>query len=293
MIKKTIILVFTVFLYNIAFSQLTTENVKIFGGTTLIQTPTPNMPPKGGFEFNINHRFDFTDLNETNFFVNNFFGLDGIANIRFNFNFILHERLSVGIGRTKNKKQVEFETKLSILEQKKDKSMPLSIAAYFNLAYRTDEIQIPEYAYFTDSVTQFEYTHPHRMSYIGQLIIARKFSNWLSLQVAPAIVHHNLVEPEVENTVYALPVGGWIKTGFRHGVIFEYAYIHNKPEDHLDAFSVAFEVRPVGHVFQIVLSNSKAMLGQSLYTGQNLDIINDRQFYLGFNIHRNLYIKKG
>jgi hypothetical protein len=38
--------------------------------------------------------------------------------------------------------------------------MPLSIAAYFNLAYRTDEIQIPEYAYFTDSVTQFEYTHP-------------------------------------------------------------------------------------------------------------------------------------
>jgi hypothetical protein len=124
MIKKTIILVFTVFLYNIAFSQLTTENVKIFGGTTLIQTPTPNMPPKGGFEFNINHRFDFTDLNETNFFVNNFFGLDGIANIRFNFNFILHERLSVGIGRTKNKKQVEFETKLSILEQKRIKVCP-------------------------------------------------------------------------------------------------------------------------------------------------------------------------
>jgi hypothetical protein len=45
------------------------------------------------------------------------------------------------------------------------------------------------------------------MSYIGQLIIARKFSNWLSLQVAPAIVHHNLVEPEVENTVYALTCG--------------------------------------------------------------------------------------
>ena len=51
-----------------------------------------------------------------------------------------------------------------------------------------------------------------RMYYTYQLMIARKFGDWLSLQVTPTLVHRNLVQSSNDkNTIFSLGLGSSIK----------------------------------------------------------------------------------
>ena len=50
------------------------------------------------------------------------------------------------------------------------------------------------------------------MSYVGQLLIARKISQGFSLQITPSYVHRNLVATEIDpNDLYAIGAGGRIE----------------------------------------------------------------------------------
>ncbi|MCG3165339.1 MAG: hypothetical protein POELPBGB_01102 [Bacteroidia bacterium] len=265
--------------------------VTIFRSIQLINMQTAEVIPQKGFDFSIRHRFGMIGADSSVY--QQFLGLDLPANIRFGFAFPILKNLYVGAGRTKTGKTIDLEAKYLFLRQTEDNKMPFSIAAYFNTGIMTDKFpKVPDYAYFSDNTTPFEYKFSHRLGYNIQLIFARKFSERISFQIAPVLIYKNLVAAGAENHTFSIPVGGAIKTSLKSSVIFEYAYrFNNRPEHNDYPLSIAWESGTVGHTFQIVISSSNELLEQETYTKKSFNYLKGN-FALGFNMRRVFWYKK-
>ena len=221
--KKILVLLFLFgyFFSNILVAQeaIQTKYVeKTFQDVRLINTQTVENVPEKAFQFILQHRFGMADFKDD--FFKNFFGLDETTNIRFGFAVPVSRRLLLGVGRTKFQKTFDFEGKYIILKQTKDDKVPVSVAFHENLYYRTSDYSGVDEALFKSS---------YRLSYSSQLIISRKFNGSFSLQINPTLLHRNLTEDYENNNTFILPVGGRIKTSLFSSVLFEYAFIFDKP----------------------------------------------------------------
>ena len=188
-----------------------------FESTLLIDNQTVMVPEKGGLEFLIHHRFgNVTDGAE------NLFGIYSTANVRLGLNYGVTERLMIGIGTTRGYKLQDIQGKYQILRQTEGDEMPVSLAYYGNMAIdaRTSDNFGPEDTYRSI----------HRLSYFNQLIVARKFSEKFSFQVAPTLFYFNSVERGYKNLNYGLSAGGRMIFGTGHSIIFEYDQLLNKQE---------------------------------------------------------------
>lgn len=135
-----------------------------------------------------------------------------------------------------------------------------------------------------------------RMAYVHQLLIARKFNDRLSLQLSPTYIHKNLVKTELDpNDNFAVGISGRIKITKRLAFNAEYFY-QIKPLNNYasvktyNPLSVGFDIETGGHVFQIMLTNSLAMIEKGFIsetTGQWAK----GDIHLGFNISRVFQIK--
>ncbi|MGE5425412.1 MAG: DUF5777 family beta-barrel protein, partial [Syntrophothermus sp.] len=118
---------------------------------------------------------------------------------------------------------------------------------------------------------------------------ARKFSERLSLQVMPTMVHYNLVPtPDDKNTVLSLGGGGRFKISQRVSVNAEYYYLlpgQISSTSAYSSFSTGVDIETGGHVFQIFLTNSQGEHMESIITKTTGSWFNGN-IYLGFNISR-------
>ncbi|MBU3664206.1 MAG: hypothetical protein FGM41_13565 [Bacteroidetes bacterium] len=144
--------------------------------------------------FVILHRFG-----EVNQGAYELWGLDQ-ANIRLVFDYGLTDKIQVGLARSSVGKTYDGNLKIKLLSQSRGKGgMPITLNYYGNMAINTTEWANPNRNNYFSS----------RMSYFNQIIIARKFSDKLSLQIAPCMVHKNLVYYKADpNTIYAIGTGG-------------------------------------------------------------------------------------
>ncbi len=291
MLQKLPIIIILILINILSFAQEEAESKfvkKTFRGTRLINTQTVENIPQGAFEFNLQHRFGMADLNDR--FLKDFMGLDKTANIRFGFAFPVTDRLLLGIGRTKYQKTFDFEGKYILLKQTKDNKIPISLAVYENVFLRSSDYS---------RVDESEFKSRYRLSNSSQLIIARKFNDWLSLQISPTYIHRNLVEDYEENNMFALPIAGRIKTSIFSSVVFEYAPVFNKPNfetsnmEIKNPFSIAYEYQTASHVFQVIIGSTFHILDHQHYTTPyRSSSILDGQFYLGFNMSRTFWFNK-
>lgn len=261
-----------------------------FRGIQFVNYPTTETLLKGSFNFNIQHRFGLADVNED--LLKDFLGMDKSSNIRFEFNFPITQHAYIGFGRTKDGKYYDLNAKVRMLRQRKDYRIPVSAAFYVNAAYMSDDFPlVQEDNFFSDSITPFSYKDSHRWKYQYQLILAHKLTRWCSVEFAPIYVHENIVDINRDNYTLGFPVMARFKVAMFSSILVEYTPVLNKQEDFYDSYALAFEVGTAGHSFQFTLGNSKRILGQNLLTMQNSDIF-DGKFYLGFNIHRRLWLRK-
>lgn len=285
-------LIFIFFISSKLFSQDEKQYVfSTFRASQLINMQTPEVVSSKSFDFTIKHRFGMVGPDTSVY--EEFLGLDLPANIRFGFAFPLTEKIYAGIGRTKRNKTVDAEIKYLFLRQTEDNKIPVSAAAYFNTSIGTDEFpKIPSNAFFSDSVTPFKYRYSHRLSYNTQIIIARKFSEKISMQISPVLIYKNLVAPGEENQTFTLPFGGVYKYKFNSSLMFEYAYrFSNRPEKNNYPVSLGWEVGTAGHAFQIVISTTNEILEKDVYTTGTFDYLRGN-FALGFNIRRTFWKKQ-
>lgn len=261
-----------------------------FGSTQLVSAQTTELPKAGTYDFKIQHRFGKVGIDST--LIQDFLGMDYTANIRLALGYSFTDRFYMAIGRTKNLKTYDIESKFLLKKQLKEDKFPLSIAFYSNIAIRTERFPtIPDSAYFEDWNTPFYYKPSHRLTYNTQIIFASKINDWLSLQLTPILIYENLVLPDRDNYTAALSFSGRFKTGISSSVIFEYAHVlNNRAEGFINPASLGIEFATPGHIFQIFITTSQNILEQRLYTQSSYNLAN-AEFLLGFNIKRNFWKK--
>ncbi len=263
------------------------EYINAFKNKQLINAQTAIIPE--GFDFTIMHRFGKIGLDDR--IYKDFLGFDSPANIRFSLSYKLNDKLYVGVGRTKIGKTIDVEGKYVLKSQTADNSSPLSIAIFNNTGISTEPLN--DYGpntFFSDSITPFENKFSHRVNYTTELILSRKFSDKLLLQLSPTIVYKNLVIGlEEDHFTFVLPFSGRFQYSFGSAILFEYAHkINNRSESAIDnPFSLGFEFGTVGHVFQLFMSNSYYLREANIYTLEPYDFYQGlNEFVLGFNIRR-------
>jgi lipopolysaccharide assembly outer membrane protein LptD (OstA) len=160
-------------------------------------------------------------------------------------------------------------------------SMPIS------LSYLTSvELNSLKFAY----PTRTNY-FSSRLTYVSQILIARKFNDNFSFQLSPTYIHRNLTKTELDkNDIFALGAGARYKLSKRLSLNAEYYYTYNPNAKYLDtryynSASVGIDIETVGHVFQIMLTNSQGMR-EGTFIPQTTDNWFDKGIHLGFNISR-------
>ncbi len=205
-----------------------------------------------------------------------FFGLDD-SSVRLGVDYGLTDWFNVGIGRSSFEKTFDGFLKYVVLRQKPG-VMPVSVAAFTSAAVKTQKTGNPA----------GEPDFNARLTYTGQLILARKFSPLLSFQVSPTLVHRNtVIEQQDPNDIFALGAGGRIKLTKRVSFNAEYYYQFNTVESSQIKNSVAlgFDIETGGHVFQLHFTNSRAMIEKGFIAETTGDFF-DGDVHFGFNISR-------
>ncbi|MCO6488526.1 MAG: hypothetical protein J5I98_08920 [Phaeodactylibacter sp.] len=227
----------------------------------------------GVLDVKISHRFG--TLNGGTYEL---FGLDN-ATIRIGADYGITDRLTAGLGRSSFQKTYDGFLKYKFLRQSTGKRvMPVTAALFASTAVQTLKWQNPGRENYFSS----------RMYHTFQLILGRKFSEGLSLQLSPTLVHRNLVETSAErNDVLALGTAGRIKLSKRVALNAEYIYVlpDQLAPGFRNSFSIGFDIETGGHVFQLHFTNSTSMIEKGFVTETNENWL-DGGIHFGFNVSR-------
>ena len=247
-----------------------------FKGKKIVNGQSVELTSKGVLQFQIQHRFG--TLN-SGFY--NLFGLDN-SQIRLGFDYGIKDWMSVGVGRSSALKTIDASTKIRLKRQSNiDKNFPFTIAtnsAVFIKQYRWIEMEEESFVF------------SNQLSYIHQLLVARKISRDLSVQISPTFVHYNLVNDAEKNDRISLGFGARQKLTNRISVNAEY-FIQIKEKMNNDVLSFGFDIETGGHVFQLHLSNSPAMI-EPAFIHETTGDWGQGDIYFGFNISRVFTIKE-
>ena len=166
-----------------------------FGSISLIDNQTTVNLFKGGLNMTISHRF--SEIKE----ISNLFGIYGSANTRLALDYGVTDKIMVGFGTTRDYQLQDLEWKVSLLQQTRSGSMPVSLSYYGNTVIdgRNKEDNFgPEE----------NYNFMHRMSYLTQLIVSRNFSGKYSFQMIPTFAWYNGIPDGYNNINAGLSFGG-------------------------------------------------------------------------------------
>ncbi|GAB2491158.1 DUF5777 family beta-barrel protein [Algoriphagus taiwanensis] len=262
-----------------------------FKATRLINGQTIETISKNHLNFWISHRFGAVNSG----FLANFFGLDE-AKIRLGLEYGLTDNWLIGAGRSSLEKTYDFYTKYKVLRQ--SNKFPVTVTGLAGWAINTMET-----GYSMESGSEMRFnSNLERYSYWGQVLMARKFNERLSLQVMPTFLHYNKVEdPSIPNDLWALGIGGRYKLTKRFTLSGEYYHSFSDPGayeasagktyPYHDAISIGVDIETGGHVFQLHFTNSRGMI-EKHFIGQTVGSWEDGDIYYGFNISRTFSFDK-
>jgi hypothetical protein len=248
-----------------------------FKATRIVNGHSVETDGKGVLDFRISHRFG--SANEG---AKNFFGLDN-AVTKLGFDYGVTDWLTVGIGRSTLDKEFDGFIKAKLYRQTNDNRHPVTIT-YVGAAY-IQSTEAPTLA------AGQEYPFSNRVSYMHQVLVARKLNKRISLQVMPTIIHYNLVNKSSDpNNTLAIGLGGRIKLSNR--IAFTGEYYYRLPGNMLDgyrnALSLGFDIETGGHVFQLFFTNATGINERAAF-GQTTDtwgFSKNDGIHFGFNISR-------
>ncbi len=249
-----------------------------FKSTRIVSGQSVENVGKGGLNVIISHRFG-----NINTGVHQLYGLDQNS-VRIGLEYGLFDRLDIGLGRSRVQELVDTYLKFKLLKQSSGAvNMPVSVSLY-------SSAMITPMTFTDPNIT---YTTMDRMSYVNELLIARKFSNQLSLQLTPGFVHRNLTETKKDkNFIPYVGAGGRYKLSNRIALSAEYYWVppNLTAIKVYNPLSIGIDIETGGHVFQLHFTNSKGM-NEKLMIPDNYNNWFKGDFGFGFNIIRHFNIK--
>jgi hypothetical protein len=300
-----------------------------FQSIWIIDNQTVLVPVKGTMEMDIMHRFGTVDKG-----YEDFWGFFAPSNIRLGMSYVPIDRLNVGIGLSKTTAAIvpgqskpssvagpawDASLKYSIFTQTKGK-YPVSLSYYTNFAVNTKKDEngdIYREVNKSGKSTELLGISTDRFTFFHQLLIARKLTDKLSVQIAPSLSHHNVVngyfvqldsntlkaKPEMKHDHFAVAFSARYKLTEVTSIMLNYdqpltKHTLNNPSPNL-SFGVEFNTS--SHSFQLFFTNYYFLTPQTnnLYnrnapfdwiegggnngSGQKVD---GGKFLIGFNITR-------
>lgn len=239
-----------------------------FKGLQIVTLQSTKLPAAKEWYFVVSHRFGTVKNG-----IDEFFGLDG-ATTKLGGVYGITNWLSVSASRHTLLKMYETSVKYRLARQSAE--FPVDIVGYNTLDINT----------FLEKENYPKIEFADRLTYVNQLLISRKFSDKLSLELAPTFIHRNLYDPAIENDdQFALAAGGRMKLTKRLSLNLEYGHNFDKPDFYKNPLSVGLDVETGGHIFQLIFTNSQAMTESGYITNAAGDW-GDGDFFFGFNLYR-------
>ncbi len=232
----------------------------------------------GVLDFKILHRFGA--INQGGYEL---FGLDQ-ATMRMGLDYGLTNRFMFGVGRSTYQKQYDGFIKYKILQQQTGlKEIPIGVSLVSTVIYKSlrsaSNAQYVEYS--TDKI-----------SYAHQLLIARKFNDYFSLQITPTIIHYNLVEKSsLPNDFKSIGISMRQRISKRVNITGEYFYRIDKLDGFYDPLTFGLDIETGGHVFQLHVTNSTGMTERT-FINETTGSWSNKDIRFGFNLVRAFTLKK-
>lgn len=242
-----------------------------FKGLKIVNFESTKLVAKKELTFIVSHRFGSIENG-----FDSFFGLDD-AVTRLNFVYGITDGINIGVSRSSFQKIYEASAKYRLVRQKEN-GFPFTIVAYNSILINT--------ALEKENLPKLEFRD--RLGYTVQLLISKKVSSKLSLEVAPTFFHDNFVAyDEQHNSQYAIGFGGRQKLGKRWSINLDYGWHLNRADGSpfKNPLSIGFDLETGGHVFQMHFSNAQAM-NTNGFLGQATGDWSDGNIYFGFNLSR-------
>lgn len=265
-----------------------------FKSTRIINMQSIEMTGKGNLQFMISHHFP-NFWNEGKGWQNlaQMFGFNsGVATTYLSFDYSFLDWMNVGFAMTGNSRYETWGKFRLMRQQTGKKNIPVTID-YFALA-SVDASDGPS----PDDLTW------NRFSYVHQLLIGRKFSDKISLQLIPSLIHYNHVPYGIKNTnnIFNIGLGGRYKLSHKTALTFEYSRQLNGYKNLLDEgasavnyvpdlVSIGYDWDTGGHIFQFYLTSTTSSLNATQLSANQNDF-KKGNFSLGFTINRSYGIKK-
>jgi len=260
----------------------TTYTSATFKSTHIINGQSIERMQEKQLDYRISHRFGL--LNSGAYEL---WGLDQ-ANIHFSLEYGLTDWLMLGAGRGTYEKTFDGFTKISLLRQSTGaRTMPVSVSVFSSLALNSLKWPDPERTNYFSS----------RLSYSYQVLVGRKFGPRFSAQISPTMVHRNLVNMDSDpNDIYAIGMGGRMKLTSRVSLNAEYYYVTNASPNMAgtptyDPLAIGFDIETGGHVFQLMFTNSVAMIEKGFIT-ETAGQWAKGDIHFGFNVSRVFNLRK-
>ncbi len=247
-----------------------------FKATRIINGHSVETVGKNNLDFTISHRFD-----RVNRGFEDFFGLDAATN-HLGLEYGLTNNVMIGVGRSSFQKIYDFFGKYKLLKQSTGgSSIPVSLTAFTGYSLRTQKT-IPQLS------------GSDRSSYTAQLLIARKFSESISIQLSPTYIYTQLPDVSTDSkAIFATGIGGRIKVTKRTSINGEYNYVFPNQIDknYTNNLSFSYDIETGGHVFQLLFTNSFGMIERQFIT-ETTGRWSKGDIHFGFNIARTFSFDK-
>jgi len=264
-----------------------------FKGSKIINAQTTETVKKGTMDFNITHNFGNIGA-ESNGGVHTLYGLDNIADVRIGFDFGITNDLTIGVGRSKQRELIDGLIKYRIVNQTTNNHIPFSMLVYGDMSYCPQSAS----TFYAGGLPEKQ-NDLHRFSYVGQLVIARKFNWRFSAELLSTFQHRNYVvgyinpynKGEESNDLFSLGAGLRLKITNRFAIIADYYYLFseyrqkNSANPYFAPLGIGFEIDTGGHIFHITFTNSSGII-ENNYLPNTTDNWLKGGFKFGFNISR-------
>ena len=223
--------------------------IATFKGNNIVNMQTNETIGKKTLDFRVNHQFG--NIGEkSGGGVHTLYGFDQSNDIRIALQYGIIDRITVGVSRSKRNENLEGSGKVRAIEQTTDNKVPVAVTLFGNTTLTTKAKEL---------VGDFK----HRLTFCGQMIVARKFSSSFSLEAVGSFLHQNIVPPDEKNNTYNVGGGARWKFTKSASVIADYFYTINKQTldlPHYAPIGVGFEIETGGHVFTLMFTNASGIL---------------------------------
>jgi hypothetical protein len=259
----------------------------------IINLQTAELLGKQLMDVRITHRFGAigTSTNGKSSY-HNIWGFDESSDIRIGFDFGITDNLNVGFARSKNHENWELSGKYRFLRQRRNNSIPFTAALFANMTFSTKDD--PRLIFDNPSSSE-EFSR--RFAYSSQLVLQRKFSKRISLELVPGMVYHNFVESYEDNLALSCGLGGKIRITNSMSVIGDYVFnlgdvrgIGNK-YGFYNPLGLGVEFETGGHVFSLMFTNA-SVITETEYITDTVDTWSKGGMRFSFTISRAFHLKK-